>query len=244
LSSRTIQRRLNKLDFGLKEQRIRAVEEWSIRDGEAMASSAKQELRNAGRPIDSNNFRPQYPGNILAFVAHKWLRRRTEFSYVVVAIDLYSQTVRTTLWDGSDFETPIHTYLAITEFIRRRCFLKDPMVVTDRGPFSKIGGIQFIPHFTNFLFGDPIKGTRAIDGAANYVLTLMRKEVFPVLRKFANSDDIESVRKLLREWEWNYNVGHVNFGFPNFGLTPWQIITCVSQQNGNVHEQMHPNKSM
>lgn len=190
-----------------------------------MQPSVRQELRKAGRPIDGTNFRASYPGNILAFGSYKWLRRRTEYSHVIVAIDLYSLTVRAELWDGLNFETPIHTYLAITEFIRRKCFLKDPMTVTARGAFSKIGGIQFIPHFTNT--GSKTESTehfRAIDSTVNYVLGLMRKEVIPTLRTFANTDNGESIKKTLRDWECKYNLSHVNPGFPNFGLTPWQVI--------------------
>lgn len=237
-SARTIQRQLNGLGLGHKKERIFSVEVRSENDQVRPPASAWKELLDAGRPIDAMNFRRRYPGNILAFFSYRWLRRVTEYSYVIVAVDLYSQMVQTKIWDGSNIEAPIRTYLDITEYIRRRCFLKNPMAEVDGKPFANIGGIQFIPHFTNAPSGkrktDEAPHFKAIDGTVRYVFSLMRSDLFPLLRKLAEANDIDLIRKGLGKWQWDYNLGHVNRGFPNFGNTPYQAIAQVSRRNEHM----------
>jgi len=71
----------------------------------------------------------------------------------------------------------------------------------------------------------PTQSFKAIDGTVGYVFALMQKSLFPWLRELVKSGEAGSIHECLNKWEWDHNMGHINPSFPNFGLTPWQVIS-------------------
>ena len=228
-SPTTIQKILSELGLSTIAERLDAAEKRFVETGEALPNRTWRSLKKSGRMIQAANFKASYPGEVVAMTNYRWSREKTGFTHLLLVVDLYSLTIRARLWDGIDVTSCIVAFQDMTEFVRRRLFMKNPMrQVKDGKPFAQIGGLQFR---TIWVSPDVINKSRpanakftAADDLMAYVLRLIKRGLVPLLR--SSQQDIESTgcSAALDRWKWDFNVGHVYSGFPCFGLTPMQKI--------------------
>ena len=222
VSSTTIQKLLNEWGLRRLEDRLDAVEERKLDTGESLPFSTREALKKAGRMLEAANFAVTYPGQVIAMSRVQWAKKSDLFPYLLLAVDVYSMTVRCKLWDGETMGAEIQLFQSITEFFRRRLFLKNPdREIRSGEAFSKIGGQQF-----RLVVVAPEAKSRssAAGSLVSHIEGAMRVELFPLLKKSTERISSHGYLDVLSRWAWDFNVGYRFSGFPNFGLTPMQRV--------------------
>lgn len=222
VSPATIQKLLNKWGLGRISDRLDAVEERKIATGEHLPISSLNALRDQGRMVEAANFRAEYPGQVIAISRFRWARKDALFPYLLLAVDVYSMTVRSMLGDGKTFGAEIRVFQSITEFFRRRLFSRHPeRRISDGKTFAEIGGYQFRVVVVE---PKPKKMGSAADNLVAYVQNVIRADLLPLLKNIGGQPEEGQARGVLQRWEWDFNVGNRFSGFPNFGATPMERV--------------------
>lgn len=220
VSPTTIQKLMNSWGLRSIEDRLDAVEERKIDTGEPLPVSTSRALKASSRMTEAANFKAEYPGQVIAFRRIRWSRKECCFPYLLLAVDVYSMLIRCKLWDGESVGVEVALFQGITEFFRRRLFLKYPdRVIHDGKRFAEISAHQFR------IVGVKPESTEwptALDSLVAHVEGVMRSQLFPILNE--NEGQISTLGYLapLNRWEWDFNISHRFSGFPNFGLSPME----------------------
>lgn len=228
VSSTTIQKLLNEWGLRRLEDRLDAVEERKLDTGESLPLSTREALKKAGRMLEAANFDVTYPGQVIAISRIQWAKKSDRFPYLLLAVDVYSMTIRCKLWDGETMGAEILLFQAITEFLRRRLFLKNPSRKIRSGKtFAEIGGHQFR---LIVVAPEGKSGSTAADSLVTHVAGVMRTELFPLLKKSTEQISSGGYLEGLSRWEWDFNVEYRFSGFPNFGLSPMQRVLAYEAE--------------
>lgn len=222
VSPTTIQKLMNGWGLRSIDDRLDAVEERWVDTGEALPLSTLRALKTSGRMTDAANFNTEYPGQVIALRRIRWSRKECRYPYLLLAVDVYSMLIRCKLWDGESVGVEVALFQGITEFFRRRLFLKNPdRVIHDGKRFSEISAHQF-----RIVSVEPEskQWPTALDSLVDHVEGVMRSQLFPILVE--NERQIAKLGYLapLTRWEWDFNIGHRFSGFPNFGLSPMESV--------------------
>lgn len=228
VSSTTIQKLLNKWGLRLIEDRLDDVEERVLGTGESLPLSTRNALKKAGRMLEAANFDVTYPGQVIAISRIQWAKKSDRFPYLLLAVDVYSMTIRCKLWDGETMGAEIQLFQSMTEFFRRRLFLKNPSRKICSGKtFAEIGGHQFR---LIVVAPEGKSGSTAADSLVTHVEGVMRTELFPLLKKSTEQISSGGYLEGLNRWEWDFNVEYRFSGFPNFGLPPMQRVLAYEAE--------------
>lgn len=227
VSPTTIQKLMNSWGLRSIEDRLDAVEERKIDTGERLPVSTSRALKASGRMTEAANFKAEYPGQVIAFRRIRWSRKECCFPYLLLAVDVYSMLIRCRLWDGISLGAEIALFQAITEFFRRRWFIKNPdRVIHDGKRFAEIAAHQF-----RVICVEPDSKERptALDNLVAHVEGVMRSQLFPLLKESEGQVSMLGDLEPLNRWEWEFNIGHRFSGFPNFGLSPMERVLAYGR---------------